>query len=274
MDLVHDVDNTLLPILRVLQADMLQPNEPLRLQVDLRGWKLPAKQVDQVDHHDTEKTVDTFYVDHWLTGQAHLADRSRLRWRLTRQVRVRQTTRHRLSGRVKTKTKDKIKTLVDARLAISHQRYPGALSEAAPIPHGRLKIRPKEQRTEIRVKQKYSPETTSRDTNPFVEAVSAAYQQVTLPDAGPTTIPDVPQSPTRLLIRNAALQRELQQAWKQGGKIAPYVEIKNGQMYLSLAFLDDPAERAQAYDLLQRFQAGETVDQTALRRLGQQLLHK
>jgi hypothetical protein len=260
-------------MLRVLQADM-RPKKPIHLQIDLRGWELPTKQVYKVDHHDTERTVDTFYVDHWLMGQARLADRSRLQWRLTRQVRVRQTTRHRLSGKVKTKAKDKIKTLVDARLVIAHQRYPGALPEATPIPNGRLKIRPKETRTEIRVKQKYSPETTSRDTNPFVETVSTAYQQVALPDTATTTIPDVPQSTTRLLIQDAALQRELQRAREQGGKIAPYVQLEDGQMYLSLAFLDDPAERAQAYDLLQRFQAGETVDQAALRKLGQQLLRR
>lgn len=95
----------------------------------------------------------------------------------------------------------------------------------------------------------------------------APQPQPAVPQAQP--LPAAPDR--RLLIQHAGLKQGLAQAQAQGSKISPYVHVEDGQMYLSLAFVRDPSERAQTYDLLQRFQAGETVDEEALRQLGQQL---
>lgn len=177
------IDKILLPMLHILQADT-RAKEPLRLQIDLRGWDLPDKKVNEINHGDDKKTIDTCYVDRWLEGETRLVDRSRLTWRFSHRVRARRTTFRRQSGYVKTKTRHKYATHVEIQLRVPHRYYPGVLADPTPIAAGKLTLRRKQDRTDIRIKQTYMQDLSDLDIRPFVEAISAAYQQVALPEPG------------------------------------------------------------------------------------------
>lgn len=170
-----------LPLLKSLRADVA-PGKSVRLWIDLRGWRRKENIVSRSDHRDMNKTKDTFYRERWMVGQARLADRSRLRWKAEHWIRSRETTRRRVSGKTKTKTKQKFRTIFEVRLGAPNRRYPVVLPEGSQVP-AKLTIQPRERYTIIRVCYKgptqSGPETGSKtSTLTFLKMIGTAYQQI------------------------------------------------------------------------------------------------
>lgn len=174
---LHD---TVLPIVQAVRADM-HPHAQLFLSIDLRPSIDPDKQVTKIDHRDARKTIDTFYEDRWLVGRAKLADGSRLRWELIDRLRKRQTTFRRSGGRVKTKTKQRTKTVVAVRLKVPTQRYPSVASTPVHPNVQFLRVHQEGHATKIRLKRKEWNVSPIAIRSLFRWTVGLAYMQITHP---------------------------------------------------------------------------------------------
>lgn len=257
--------------LQSLRADV-RPKTLVELKIDLRGWKQDAKRIEKIDRKDARKTIDTFYRDPWLQGEVRLADRSQLTWRYISRWRERQTTFRRLSGKTKTRTKSMHKLVCVVKLRLRQRRYrelqpiPTAKdrSELEQYPHGEYSI--------VRVKQKYREDLEYLRGRPLVAALATAYSQVAVPARGVPAPTPTPQAEPPLLIIAPDLQQGLLQAQARGAGVGAYIGRHNGQLYLSLDFIRDTNERSQVRQLLQRYQAGETLDTATLTWLGKRLL--
>lgn len=74
-------------------------------------------------------------------------------------------------------------------------------------------------------------------------------------------------------ILQPAIQRRMQHIMDASkGKEHPLITQSGDQLYLSLSSIGDEAQQAQAYQLIQRFQAGLTADLSALPAAHRQLL--
>ncbi len=261
----------ILPTLYALRAD-LHPRKPLSLQVSLQPWKQPAKRSGKRNHKDARKTIDTHYADIWLTGEARLADRSRLRWRYISRWRERQTTFRRSSGKTKTRTKTMHKLVCKLQVRLRQRRYPN-LHPVPPLQDGsELEQYSRSDHTIVRVKQKQRIEPEVVQARPLIAAIATAYSQVAVPPRSAARSVPAPQAEPPFLITAPDLQQGLLQAQARGAGVGAYISRHNDQLYLSLDFIRDAQERRHVQHLLQRYQAGETLDTETLTWLGKRLL--
>jgi hypothetical protein len=105
----------------------MRPGEPLRLRLDLRGSTVKAKQTEKRPPAGGKRTypqiAETCYVDPWLSGETRLIDGSLLAWGVVDHIRQRTVTRRKSRGRIKRKTKYKVKRCIDVRLGVRQDLY-------------------------------------------------------------------------------------------------------------------------------------------------------
>ncbi len=174
------VKDTLLPMLRVLQADVV-PGSLLRLNVDLRGWNMSAKRADRVEPRGNRQITSSNYTDPWLNGTARLVDGARLRWQYTVQVRERKQSRRNRKGKFKTKSKgSRYRLVCKVRLNLPTRAYSAATvnlgrptdeTVSRSIVGERLLI-------EVRRQHLFRATTEELGIEPWLQAVSTAYRQV------------------------------------------------------------------------------------------------
>ena len=111
--------SSVIPFLKLLSDD-IDRAKPVLMMIDLSGYKKDHK---LQQHHTqelskTRKIKESTYVDPWFTGSAHLLDGTLLRWNVTAQTRERLTTKRNPRGKIKTKTKKKVKHLIKTQLQL------------------------------------------------------------------------------------------------------------------------------------------------------------
>ena len=122
----HHILRFVLSLLSVLRADMV-PGEPLRLRLDLRGGTVKAKQTEERPPAGGKRKypqiAETWYVDPWLAGETRLIDGSVLAWGVVDHIRQRTVTKRNPRGKIKRKTKYKVKRCIDMRLGVRQDIY-------------------------------------------------------------------------------------------------------------------------------------------------------
>lgn len=71
---------------------------------------------------------------------------------------------------------------------------------------------------------------------------------------------DLAQRGLLVPVTHPMVLRAAEQALRKGGPMTKYVARHEGQVYLTFEALPDPEERARAYELFRRFNAGEELD--------------
>jgi hypothetical protein len=65
-------------------------------------------------------------------------------------------------------------------------------------------------------------------------------------------------------ITHALVRRSAEQALERGGSVTRYIVRQGEQVYFDFSQIADPTQRQEAYDLMQRFNAGQDVDIAAM----------
>lgn len=131
-DLSNNCSIGALPFLTVLREDM-NPTERIRIKIDLRSSQIPEKKVSESEPYKAgayHKVIDRMYADPWFEGSATLADRTKLTWEVTDYVHERQRTKRNPRGKIKTKTRSKMRTTAVVTLTFSPKSY--AIEAAGP----------------------------------------------------------------------------------------------------------------------------------------------
>lgn len=123
-DISDNLRVTALPMLVALRDDFSK--DPVSLKLDLRSPTAKEKKTNEQKGTGMMKTVESFYVDPWLTCEATLADGSRLQWSVVDHIRERKRWKKSTSGKYKQKTKLKKKVDVDAELRPNKKTYAAA----------------------------------------------------------------------------------------------------------------------------------------------------
>lgn len=169
----------LLPLLVVLREE-LPPETPVTLRLDLSGAQQAHKRLGE-RRWDTgwPKVKEQQFADPWLSGEARLADDSRLHWDLVDHLRRRDVRRRNARGKIKRKTKYRVKRHLTVRLGLPHESYATASAPAATQPGDRLAVRPGERRDVVRVRrviEARSPDAPLAIEH-FLDLVGQAYQR-------------------------------------------------------------------------------------------------
>jgi len=177
----HDILRFVRSLLAVLQADM-RPGEPLRLRLDLRGNTVKAKQREERPPVGGKRVypqlAETRYVDPWLAGETRLIDGSLLAWGVVDHIRQRTVTRRKSRGRIKRKTKYKVKRCIDVRLGVRQDLYTPTPATRPTSDH--LRLRSGGKRHVIKARRVISTETleTGPQVRDILDLIAQAYQHV------------------------------------------------------------------------------------------------
>ncbi len=168
--------NFILPILKVLQEDM-DPNEKLKLKLDLRGFEVAEKKTGESQKYDKGvyyNCIDFYYRDHWMQGEAVLLDGTQLVWNIYDLVRNTRKTKRNYRGKIKTKTKPKHKTFIALRAGMKNDKYflQNDLKEKGK--EGKIAINDSGKRSWITIRKSIKHPFTPHD---FFMTVASAYNR-------------------------------------------------------------------------------------------------
>jgi hypothetical protein len=181
VDLPNNFRLFVFPLIAVLREEM-EPGQALYLKLDLRGKTLKEKLDPTPRRSTTTKGKESFFKDDWIFGRAPLADGSRLDWNIVDYTRERKITKRSRSGKTKFKTKHKIKTLIDARLALKPEDYLPASLQSSQDGREKVAFKQGEKRNTVRVRRLIVSTDTDAvlDLGQFLSAVGRCYDQVRL----------------------------------------------------------------------------------------------
>jgi len=168
------------PLMSIL-GEETTPDEPLTLKLDFRGSTLKEKQIrenkPQGGFFSYPKITETFFSDPWIEGSVRLADRSRLVWEVKDNVRKRTVTKRTYRGKIKTKTKYKVKRVLDMSLRLPGDSYSfsGPRTSA-----GGFKVKAGEKGDTFcsRCSRSSSDLNFIMDLNLFLDNMASVYKQV------------------------------------------------------------------------------------------------
>jgi hypothetical protein len=186
IDMPNKLRQFVVPAITILREDM-EPSEPLSLKLDLRGGTLKEKQTDeQSSGPGYPKVVESYFTDRWMSGSARLADASSVQWEIVDYIRQRKTTKRNPRGKIKSKTKYKIKTLIDVRVGFRQSDYtpltPGRVAEQ----RGEITLQAGAKRNTFRVRRvvQSSDLNSALELKQFLDAIASAYKRVKPSEAG------------------------------------------------------------------------------------------
>lgn len=180
-----DVPNTcrdfVHPVLTLLGEDVA-PDQSLHLQLDLSNscdkTKLAPEQPENRKKKGYPKVHTTVYLNDWLHLEAPLADKSRLEIDIVDRVRKVRKTKRSASGKIKTKTKYKVKCLLEANLGARTDEY---RAETGGSTRGRkVRVKSGDKRSTVRVRQSCKGDGKRYPLEPdqLLDLVGAAYAKL------------------------------------------------------------------------------------------------
>ncbi len=153
MDLSNHLRVFIMPFITLI-GDDIKAGQTLSLNMDLRGGDRKDKSTGRKEPYKKGayyKIVETLYEDPWLSGEAVLSDGSRLQFHLRDAIRKLKKTKRTARGKIKTKTKYKIKGLMDIQLKLPVNSY--RLRDAQNTPAGiKLDVKPGEKWISLRAR--------------------------------------------------------------------------------------------------------------------------
>jgi hypothetical protein len=190
-DLPNKFREFVVPLVSILREEM-RASEPLFLHLDFRGGTEQYKQTSG-EHFKTAKRpasyvkadiTERFFSDIWIEGRARLADDSRLELAIVDHICERKVGKRNARGKYKTKTKYKIKSVIEARLQLPQEDY--ALMGAGGRESDRIRLKSGEKRNAIRVRRvvKSSDLNSVLGLNHALDVIARAYKNVAPNRAG------------------------------------------------------------------------------------------
>ncbi len=178
-DLSNQLREAVVPLLGVLREEM-DPAEPLRLKLDLRGRLFKTKL------SRTDKPAKTrHFVDPWMSASGKLADGALLSFQVVDHASLRSVTKRAGSGKYKTKIKACLSTLIDVNLRVRVKDY----VSVPPVPdrpglknpeQAKFLVKEAGKRISVRVRRVIKSRGAEGllDVNEFLGTVALAYKSV------------------------------------------------------------------------------------------------
>ncbi|MCU1230340.1 MAG: hypothetical protein JWO97_3224 [Acidobacteria bacterium] len=123
-DVSDNLSKIVIPFLTILREDVA-PAEPVALDIDLTAGDA-KKKLTQTINPKTKgypKLVTTVYLDPWFEGSAVFADGTQLKWKVVDRLRVTKKTKKNPRGKIKMKTKTKVRSDVRVTMAFPTKHY-------------------------------------------------------------------------------------------------------------------------------------------------------
>jgi hypothetical protein len=181
-DLPPSLQGFVMPLLTLMREEVPAESE-VRLELDLRGYERPDK---QLPYKGPSRGNVLFYRDDWAAGAFPLADGSRVEWKATDFVRTSKLTKRSASGKYKTKRKVKLVRTYSVGLRALAANYLVSKTLSTQAGDGgqvRGKVREGEKRNLIRITSKQPPFTSFVDPSyeDLVNTVTKAYGMLSAP---------------------------------------------------------------------------------------------
>lgn len=170
--------NRILPVLKILQEEM-KTNENLKLRLDFRGFELPEKLKNKSPERSAgayRSIIDFYYTDHWMDGEATLADGTRLIWSVYDLVKHIKKIKYRKGKR---KSKSKYRTSITMQIGMNKKHYilPPLKQKGE---EGKVQTKKSGNYVWMIVKKTIKhPPGQSFQLNDFINAVASAYIRAT-----------------------------------------------------------------------------------------------
>jgi hypothetical protein len=173
-DLSDNLTTTAAPFIALLREDM-NPGDPLHVDIDLRSWEVAEKKKKESEPYKRgsyHKIIDRLYVDPWFSGNATLADGTKLRWKVVDHLLQKKASKRNARGKIKTKTKVKRKTVAVVTLAFPTKAY--AVKDASDVE------RDAKRATMTLARKKKSAGEESAALDMLVDLIADGYRRVNL----------------------------------------------------------------------------------------------
>lgn len=151
-DVPDELRVCVLPLLFVMREEC-GPAAQLGLSMDLNGAKVAAKQygaeVPGPQRPGVIKSAEKQYWDPWLILDCRLGDRSRLHLQVATLLRVREIKKRGSSGKIKWKTKERRRLVVDARVEAKATDLALVAAPASYAVGDKMKLKPGTSRSRV-----------------------------------------------------------------------------------------------------------------------------
>lgn len=182
VDLPESLGGFVLPLMALMREDM-DADAPLHLKLDFERSVSKGKLLSSNQLPGGRDIVQSMYRNDWMEGGGTLAEGSTLGWSIIDLVRERRITKRNLRGKVKTKTKYKVRRIIDMRVGLRRENY--VLGGTAGTVDGRIarvNVKEGEKRNVLKVRRVV--ETTSvdqtMDVKDFIDPLAAAFRRASL----------------------------------------------------------------------------------------------
>ncbi|WP_020531708.1 SdpI family protein [Flexithrix dorotheae] len=124
MDLTNHLRLFIVPLLAILKEES-RKKEKIDLEINLNNPCEKDNIVETIPNSNKKypKVKTTFYDLQWMSGKAKLQDQTQLHWTVNDLVRKRDITKKNPRGKIKFKTKYKVKHNVNLKLSIPKESY-------------------------------------------------------------------------------------------------------------------------------------------------------
>ncbi|EKD81328.1 MAG: hypothetical protein ACD_39C01858G0002 [uncultured bacterium] len=168
VDIHNNLREFIVPMINLIGQDM-PANQKIHLELDLCGKKLESKlrtrTKDDPGWLSYPKITISVYDDPWCRITSELIDGSKLMLTIDDQITVIDRTYKSISGKIKSKTKNKVKHMIRASLALKHKTYAAATQNSIQKLGPELKLKDGQNRQVLCLKQNIKTD----DIDAFVE---------------------------------------------------------------------------------------------------------
>jgi hypothetical protein len=183
-DVPNNMRECVLPLVALLREEM-EPGAALRLRLDLTGGMRKEKQTgaESLPPGNFIRAEETSYTDPWFEGDGTFADGSNVGWSVVDMIRRRDVTKRGRSGKIKSKTKFKVRRMLDVRVAMRQDAYALADTHAAGgRGHDRVAVKEGQKRNVVKFRRIMNDVRPDPPLDPkhIFDLLAEAYKRVTL----------------------------------------------------------------------------------------------
>jgi hypothetical protein len=132
-DVSDNLAPVVIPFLTILREDV-PAAEPVSVDIDLSAAEITDKRTNLIEPKSKgyPKITTSFYSDPWFEGSTVFADGTHVAWEVIDRLRVTKKTKKNPRGKIKTKSKSKLRSDVRVKLGFPTKRFAPARGEVAP----------------------------------------------------------------------------------------------------------------------------------------------
>lgn len=175
----HRIRSKALPVLSLLREEV-NPNQEVKLQLDLRSPTLPEKFVGKSPAYEKGvyySVVDSDYKNNWINGETFFADGTLLIWSITDLIRQQKKTKRNFRGKYKTKYKNKNKTFISLQAGLERKKYvlPPKLKQKGA--EGAIRTKKQGNRNWIQIKRTFKHGVNDFNIRYLIDTIASVYMR-------------------------------------------------------------------------------------------------